>query len=136
MNRGDKSSFPLLCLCGFPPSYFLVDTGQFFVEWQEGIEPEYGESPAFHASEPGHLPLGKLVYGDFEERYHLVISGASDEVFGNVFVFQPVVDERLGVDTLVEQPLYLGHHALVEPVVQPLGDAGTTPFPLDTHPLD
>ena len=48
---------------------------------------------AFHSTEPGHLPLGKLVNGGGELRAHLVVGQFPYDVLGDELVFESVVDE-------------------------------------------
>ena len=42
---------------------------------------------SFHASEPGHLPLGELVYRSLKLSEHLVVSELSDDVKSDKLVF-------------------------------------------------
>ena len=55
-----------------------------------GINPSDGGSTPFHTAEPCHLAFGKLVDGGFELVEHLVVGQLSDDVQGEVFVFQSV----------------------------------------------
>ena len=47
---------------------------------------------ALHASEPGHLALGKLVYGGLKLSEHLIVGELSYYMKGNKLVFLAVID--------------------------------------------
>ena len=65
------------------------------------IYPMNGDASAlFHATEPGHLALGKLVDGYLQLAVHLVVGQLADAVEGDVLVLQAVAYEALGGDGL------------------------------------
>ena len=59
------------------------------------------KAPTFHASEPSHLPLGKLMDGDFKPREHLVVGQLPCQIFRYELIFETVIDEVFRRDALV-----------------------------------
>ena len=73
----------------------------------------YFEAPSLHATEPRHLPLGKLVDGYFKAIEHLVVSQLSRQVFRH------------------ELGLHFFHHTCLQTGLQTAGDLLTAQFPVD-----
>ena len=73
----------------------------FLVGGQGSVYPMDGDAATLHPPEPCHLAFGELVDGYFEPFHHFVIRCFTDEVLGEEFVFEAIVNERL-----------LGHAAL------------------------
>ena len=71
----------------------------------------YGKSAPFHAPEPGHLTLGKLVYGDFQERRHFVEGVFAQNVFSQIFIFEAIVNQVFRGNPLVEKAPYFMRRA-------------------------
>ena len=46
-----------------------------------------GEATALHATEPGHLALGKLVDGYLQALEHLVVRGLANEILRDELIF-------------------------------------------------
>ena len=51
----------------------------------------YADAFSFHASEPCHLPFGKLVDGSGQLCAHLFICKLAGQVQGHEFIFQAIV---------------------------------------------
>ena len=80
------------------------------------------KAPSLHASEPRHLPFGKLVDGNLQAAEHLVVGGLPGDVFGDELILQSVVDEILGGDALGQQTAHLVNHAFLEAGLQTAGN--------------
>ena len=78
---------------------------------------DVGAAALFHATEPGHLALGKLVDGYLELAVHLVVGQLADAVEGDVLVLQAVAYEALGRDGL-QQGLHFLYHAFLQTGLQ------------------
>ena len=71
----------------------MYDLRYLFLHWEGGVDPMDLKAPALHATEPSHLPLGKLVDGNLKSGEHLVVRDLPRQVFGHELIFQTVVDE-------------------------------------------
>ena len=74
--------------------------------------------------------------GDFELAEHLFLGQLADDMLGDEFVLQTVVDEVLGVDTLVDEASHLVNHSLVEAGTQAAADAFATGVTVHFHTDD
>lgn len=138
----------------FTVDVLLSDSFLFFCEgkWLWGLEegadvvgggaggvegPDVGHlyAAALHPSEPGHLPLGKLVNSDLEVADQLLIRPLADDVLGHILVFQSVVDELLR-SHLLQEPLYLLDHALLQTAPQASRYACSPDFARDIDAKD
>ena len=77
------------------------------------------DAVAFHPAEPGHLSFGEATDVGVEVVEHLLVGALLQEIAGDVLVLQPVTKQSLGRHPLVEQPLHLVDHPLVQPLSQP-----------------
>ena len=93
--------------------YDFFDGCHFFLYGEGGVDPVDIESPALHATEPGHLPLGKLVDGDLEPGEHLVVGSLTYEILRHELVFQSVIYQVISRNTLGEQSLHLVDHSFL-----------------------
>jgi len=73
-----------------------------------------GEASTLHATEPRHLPFGKLMDGNLQARKHLVVGGLANDIFRQVFIFQAVIDKVVGRYSLGQQPFDLINHTLFQ----------------------
>jgi len=64
----------------------VEDPGGEVVGRQGAGEPVDGGAAFFHASEPGHLALGKLMDGDFQLAEHLFLGQLADNVLRDKLV--------------------------------------------------
>ena len=87
------------------------------IVWQ----PIYLEAAAFHAAEPRHLPLGKLMDGYLQLAQHILTRELTQTAKGQVFVFQSIIHEVFGRH-MPEQTFHLLQHPLLHAVVKPLGN--------------
>ena len=69
--------------------------------------------------------------GRFELHNHLVVGQLADEVKGHELIFQPIVNQIVGSDALVEQTLHLIEHAVGEPLAQARTDARPSRVAID-----
>ena len=116
--------------------FFLLQTQDgvhFFFHRQRGIQPVDTESPSFHASEPRHLTLRKLMDGNLQLSEHLVVSEVSDDIFGDELILQTILYKVFGLYALPYQPSYLVSHAFVQTCLQATGDLLTTQFAVDVN---
>ena len=65
----------------YPMRKVLVKTS-FLRHWKHSINPKHRDSFTFHLSEPGHLPLGKLMNSHIEFLYHFIIIQYLAEIIG------------------------------------------------------
>ena len=93
----------------------------------------YGKSAPFHAPEPGHLTLGKLVNGDFQERRHFVEGVFAQNVFSQIFIFEAIVNQVFRGNPLVEKAPYFIDHAGIETCPEAGGNAFAAQFPVDVY---
>lgn len=93
-------------------------------------------APPLHAAKPGHLPLGKLMNGDFQLTEHLVVGQLADDILRDVLVFQPIINKVIRLHATVKQAPYLLHHAIVETLPQSGRDLPSSLFPVDVHTDD
>ena len=87
-----------------------------------------GNPAAFHAAEVGHLTFGKLVYGNLQLAYHFVVCEFTDDMHGEVFIFQSVINQILGCNARCEYATHFVDHALLLALVQAAGDALAAQF--------
>ena len=89
---------------------------------------------AFHSAEPGHLAFGELVDGVGKEGAHLVVGEDAEDVLGDEFVFQSVVDEVLCGDAAVQKAADFVHEAFCQARIQPRVDARVAGGAVDQRP--
>ena len=95
----------------------------FVVHGEGCVYPVDVVSVFFHSSEPGHLAFGELVNGGVESLIHLLVVELSGEVLDDEFVFKAVVFYLFGGESLVKECFDFADHALVESLLESLGDA-------------
>ena len=105
----------------------------FDVHGLKGVNPVNGKTSALHAAEPRHLALGKLMDGYLEALEHLVVGETACDVFGDEFVFETVVDEVVGRDSLGEKAADFVYHAFVEAGFQTSRNLRTTLVAVDIN---
>ena len=99
----------------------------------QGVNPMDGEATALHATEPGHLALGKLVDGYLQALEHLVVGKPAHQILRDKLILQSVVDEVVSRDALMKQPLNLVNHALFQAGLQSAGNLLATSLAVDAH---
>ena len=99
---------------------------------QRGIDPFDVGATLFHAPEPGHLSLGKLMDGNLQLTYHLVIRQIAKDVERKIFVFKTVVEQVFGRDFLKQSP-DLVDHTLLQTFVEPVGNLQAPQIAVDVH---
>ena len=75
----------------------------------------YLGATTFHSPEPCHLPLGKLVNGNFKLAEHLVVTQFSYDILGDILMLQTLIYKVFGWYATVNQSAYLIHHTLLKP---------------------
>ena len=75
----------------------------------------YVDAPPFHSTKPCHLPLCKLVNGNFKLPEHLVVADTSNDIFGDIFVFKAIIYKVFSRYSPVYQPFHFFYHAFLEP---------------------
>ena len=115
----------------------MEDLGGEVVGGEGAGEPVDGGAAFFHAAEPGHLALGELVDGDFQLAEHFFFGQLADDVLGDEFVFQAVIDEVFGVNALlVDKAAHLVDHAFVQTGAQAAADAFAAGVTIDLNADD
>ena len=80
-------------------------------------------------AEPGHLAFGELFDGVSQFFHHLFITDLSGQIPGEIFILQAELDHELFADAFLQQGADLVHHALLQPLFQPLIDSLFQDFP-------
>ena len=81
-----------MIFCGFDDFFYFFDICLSIIH---RVDPVYADTSSLHPSEPGHLALCKLMYGDFQLSEHLIIAQLTDDMQCEIFVFESVIDEIL-----------------------------------------
>ena len=76
----------------------------------------------------------KLMYGDFQLTKHFVEGQFANQMQRQVFVFKSVINQVLGLNTLIEQRFHLCEHPMFQTFTKTLGNPLTTHFPTHVKP--
>ena len=135
-----RSEIHLLLIHIYPSDkYLLIRFHQFknlfnlLLHRLKCIYPMNGKTSALHTTEPGHLPFGKLMNGDFQSSQHLLIRSFSYHIFCDKLVFQPVIQQVFCRNTTIEESLDFLYHPILQTLFQTAGDFITAGITVDTY---